>query len=41
MRFYQKYLDKGLPPVEAAYATLIEGMDKVWETSWTIWTRTT
>lgn len=27
-RFYQKYLDKGLPPVEAAYATLIEGMDK-------------
>ena len=23
-RFYQKYLDKGLPPVEAAYATLIE-----------------
>lgn len=41
MRFYQKYLDKGLPPVEAAYATLIEGMDKVWETSWIIWTRTT
>lgn len=28
MRFYQKYIDKGLPPVEAAYATLIEGMDK-------------
>ena len=28
MRFYQKYLDKGLPPIEAAYATLIEGMDK-------------
>ena len=27
-RFYQKYLDMGLPPVEAAYATLIEGMDK-------------
>lgn len=27
-RFYQKYLDRGLPPVEAAYATLIEGMDK-------------
>ena len=27
-RFYQKYLDKGLPPVEVAYATLIEGMDK-------------
>lgn len=41
MRFYQKYLDKGLPPVEAAYATLIEGMDKVWETLWIIWTRTT
>jgi arylsulfatase A-like enzyme len=28
LRFYQKYIDKGLPPVEAAYATLIEGMDK-------------
>ena len=28
MRFYQKYIDKGLPPVEAAYATLVEGMDK-------------
>lgn len=28
MRFYQKYIDQGLPPVEAAYATLIEGMDK-------------
>lgn len=28
MRFYQKYLDKGLPAVEAAYATLVEGMDK-------------
>lgn len=27
-RFYQKYLDKGLDPVEAKYATLIEGMDK-------------
>ena len=27
-RFYQKYIDRGLPPVEAAYATLIEGMDK-------------
>jgi len=27
-RFYQKYIDKGLDPVEAAYATLVEGMDK-------------
>ena len=27
-RFYQKYLDKGLPPIEAAYASLVEGMDK-------------
>lgn len=27
-RFYQKYLDKGLPPKEAAYASLVEGMDK-------------
>ncbi|MEG1562370.1 MAG: sulfatase [Bacteroides sp.] len=27
-RFYQKYIDKGLSPKEAAYATLIEGMDK-------------
>lgn len=27
-RFLQKYLDKGLPYTEAAYATLIEGMDK-------------
>lgn len=27
-RFYQKYLDKGLTPKEAAYAALIEGMDK-------------
>lgn len=27
-RFYQKYLDKGMNPTEAAYATLIEGMDK-------------
>ena len=27
-RFYQKYLDRGLPPSEAAYASLIEGMDK-------------
>lgn len=28
MRFYQKYIDKGLPSKEAAYASLIEGMDK-------------
>lgn len=28
MRFYQKYLDKGLSPHEAAYAALVEGMDK-------------
>ena len=27
-RYYQKYLDKGLSPNEAAYASLIEGMDK-------------
>lgn len=27
-RFYQKYLHKGLTPKEAAYAALIEGMDK-------------
>lgn len=27
-RFVQKYLDAGLPPVEASYAALIEGMDK-------------
>lgn len=27
-RFYQKYIDKGLPPKEAQYASLIEGMDK-------------
>ena len=27
-RFYQKYKDKGLSDVEAAYATLVEGMDK-------------
>lgn len=27
-RFVQKYLDKGLLPVEAKYASLIEGMDK-------------
>jgi arylsulfatase A-like enzyme len=28
MRFYQKYVDKGLSEKEAAYAALIEGMDK-------------
>lgn len=28
MRFYQKYIDKGMVPKEAAYASLIEGMDK-------------
>lgn len=27
-RFYQKYIDRGLPEQEAAYAALIEGMDK-------------
>ena len=27
-RFMQKYLDAGLPPVEARYASLIEGVDK-------------
>lgn len=27
-RFYQKYIDKGLSPKEAAYASLVEGMDK-------------
>ena len=27
-RFYQKYIDKGLSPKEAAYAALVEGMDK-------------
>lgn len=27
-RFVQKYLDAGLEPVEAKYASLIEGMDK-------------
>ena len=27
-RFYQKYINKGLTPKEAAYAALIEGMDK-------------
>lgn len=27
-RFYQKYIDKGLDETEAAYAALVEGMDK-------------
>lgn len=27
-RFYQKYIDRGLTAKEAAYAALIEGMDK-------------
>lgn len=27
-RFYQQYIDRGLDPREAAYASLIEGMDK-------------
>lgn len=27
-RYYQKYIDKGLDPIEAAYAGLVEGMDK-------------
>lgn len=27
-RFYQKYINKGLSPKEAAYASLVEGMDK-------------
>lgn len=27
-RFYQKYIDRGLSPKEAAYASLVEGMDK-------------
>lgn len=27
-RFYQKHLDRGLTPKEAAYASLVEGMDK-------------
>lgn len=27
-RFYQKYIDRGLDPKEAAYAALVEGMDK-------------
>lgn len=28
VRFYQKYIDKGLDPRDAAYASLVEGMDK-------------
>lgn len=28
MRYYQKYLDRGLSPNESAYAALVEGMDK-------------
>lgn len=28
MRFYPKYIDLGLSPKEAAYASLVEGMDK-------------
>ncbi len=28
VRFYQKHLDRGLSPREAAYASLVEGMDK-------------
>lgn len=28
VRFYQKHLDRGLSPKEAAYASLVEGMDK-------------
>lgn len=27
-RFYQKYIDRGYSPKEAAYASLVEGMDK-------------
>ncbi|WP_162342732.1 sulfatase [Cyclobacterium salsum] len=27
-RFYQKYIDKGLPESEAKYASMLEGMDK-------------
>ena len=27
-RYYQKYIDKGMQPNEARYATLVEGMDK-------------
>lgn len=29
-RFYDKYKKKGMTDHEAAYATLIEGMDRVW-----------
>lgn len=28
MRYYQNYIDRGLSPKEAAYASLVEGMDK-------------
>ena len=28
VRFYRKYIDKGLDPRDAAYASLVEGMDK-------------
>ena len=28
VRFYRKYIDKGLGPKDAAYASLVEGMDK-------------
>ncbi|WP_163378395.1 sulfatase [Cyclobacterium sp. SYSU L10401] len=28
LRFYQKYIDKGLPESEAKYASMLEGMDK-------------
>ena len=28
VRYYRKYIDKGLTPNEAAYASLVEGMDK-------------
>jgi arylsulfatase A-like enzyme len=28
MRYYQSYIDKGMPAHEAAYASLVEGMDK-------------
>ncbi|MCF0167624.1 MAG: sulfatase [Bacteroidales bacterium] len=28
VRFYQKYIDKGVAPKDAAYASLVEGMDK-------------
>ncbi len=30
-RFYQKYMDKGLPHKEAQYAALVEGWTRVWE----------